>query len=71
MDIFYENLKRDIENFYNDPYQDDSLREVHLYLLHEHYSHSRFSGCENLEKERIKFLTELQRLVESQSIWYG
>ena len=71
MDIFYENLKRDIEKFYSDPFQDESLRELHLSLLHENYHLSRFHDAENLEKERVKFLTELQSLVERHSFWYG
>ena len=71
MDIFYENLKRDIEKFYSDPFQDESLRELHLSLLHENYQYSRFQNTENLEIERIKFLTELQLLVERHSLWYG
>ena len=71
MDIFYENLKRDIERFYNDPFQDESLRELHLTLLHENYQYSRFQNTECLELERVKFLTELQVLVEMQSVWYG
>ena len=71
MDIFYENLKRDIEKFYNDKYQEESLRELHLSLLHENYHRSRFQNSECLETERVKFLTELQYLVERHSIWYG
>ena len=71
VDIFYENLKRDIEKFYNDKYQEESLKELHLALLHENYQRSRFQNTENLEIERIKFLTELQLLVERHSLWYG
>jgi len=71
VDIFYENLKRDIEKFYNDKYQEESLRELHLSLLHENYQRSRFQNTECLETERVKFLTELQVLVEMQSVWYG
>ena len=70
MDIFYANLKRDIERFYDDPFQDESLRELHLSLLHENYQYSRFQNTENLKLERIKFLTELQKLVDTQSVWY-
>jgi len=71
VDIFYENLKRDIEKFYDDEFQEESLRELHLTLLHENYHLSRFQNTDCLEKERIKFLTELQVLVEMQSVWYG
>ena len=71
MDIFYENLRRDIEKFYDDPFQDESLRELHLSLLHDNYQYSRFQNAECLETERIEFLTELQRLVEAQSVFYG
>ena len=71
MDIFYKKLKTDIEKFYDDPYQEESLRQVHLSLLHENYSHSRFAKCENLEVERVKFLTELQELVDKHSEWYS
>jgi len=71
VDIFYANLKRDIERFYDDPFQDESLRELHLSLLHDNYQYSRFQDAECLETERVKFLTELQLLVERHSIWYG
>ena len=71
MDIFYENLKRDIDKFYDDPFQDESLKELHLSLLHENYQYSRFQNTECLETERVKFLTELQLLVERHSLWYG
>ena len=71
MDIFYENLKRDIEKFYDDKFQEESLRELHLTLLHENYQRSRFQDTENHETERVKFLTELQLIVERHSVWYG
>ena len=71
MDIFYENLKRDIDKFYDDPFQDESLKELHLSLLHENYQYSRFQNTKCLEIERVKFLTELQELVEAKSIFYG
>ena len=70
MDIFYENLKRDIEKFYDDKYQEQSLRELHLSLFHDNYNHSRFQNTECLETERVKFLTELQLIVERHSVWY-
>ena len=72
MDIFYEKLKKDISDFYDEFFcKEESLKEVHLYLLNEHYDKKRFQDCDNLELERIKFLTELQKLVETQSCWYG
>jgi len=71
VDIFYETMKRDIEKFYDDNFQEESLKELHLALLHENYQRSRFQNTECLETERVKFLTELQVLVEMQSVWYG
>jgi len=42
---------------------DEQVKIDHLKLLHDHYSPDRFRGCD-LKKERIKFLTELQGMMD-------
>jgi len=70
MDIFYENLKQSIIKFYNEFFCNErSTLQIHLDLLRSCYNEDRFKNCENLEKERIAFLTELQTIIEEKGFW--
>jgi hypothetical protein len=67
MDFLYRKLEQDIRNWYaeNQPNQ-DSVVEMHIKELHDYYDPARFCGVD-IEQERIKFLTELQGIVDIKS----
>jgi len=70
MDLFYNRLKRDIEDFYYNTFMEaDATQMHHLSLLKSQYDPTRFQNCANLNQERIVFLTELQGMVEGRSYW--
>jgi len=68
MDFLYRKFEQDIRNWYseNQPRQ-ETLVEMHIDELHNYYDPSRFRDCENIEAERIEFLTELQGIVDLKS----
>ena len=51
MDVFYENMRRTVEKFY-DTYHpgDQDFKEDHLDALQRLYSFERFASCDDLEK---------------------
>lgn len=66
-DIFLIILIRDISKWYDKWYMGNlhAMKSLHIEMLISHYDPKRFRECENLYKERIKFLAEVQKLVDT------
>lgn len=43
----------------------NSLKENHIQVLLTHYDKKRFTNCKNLYNERVKFLNEVQQIVDN------
>jgi len=66
MPLLLKRFKTDILNHYTTNEPHDDLRKMrHIMYLEHYYDHSRFQNCECLQAERVKFLTELQEMVDS------
>jgi len=66
MPLLLKRFKTDITNHYDQNQPLDELRKIrHLMYLEHYYDHSRFQDCECLQSERVKFLTELQEMVDN------
>ena len=42
----------------------NEMKEVHIKELLNHYDKERFEKCDNLYEERVKFLKEVQQIVD-------
>jgi len=66
MPLLFHRFKTDITKHYDQNQPLDELCKMrHLMYLEHYYDHSRFQNCECLQDERVKFLTELQEMVDS------
>ena len=65
IDFLYRRLKSDISIWY-DKNGDTEVKALHLHLLRKYYDPARFMG--NIRLEKIKFLTELQGIVDIRSL---
>ena len=66
MPLLLRRFKRDIEKYYDEFLPQMPLQKMrHLMYLERYYDHSRFVNLECLQAERVKFLTELQEMVDS------
>ena len=43
----------------------DSLKQDHILVLLTHYNKERFTNCKNLYNERVKFLDEIQQIIDT------
>ncbi len=66
IDFLYRRLRDDISRWY-DQNADSEAKALHLHLLRKYYDPARFVGDVGLE--RIKFLTELQGIVDTRSLY--
>ena len=65
MDILFEQMKKAVTAHYDKYFPPgSSYKKDHLDALHRMYSFERFDTCDDLEKERIAFLTEVH-----ESVW--
>jgi len=64
-DIFLIALIRDISMWYDKWYMGNliAMKELHIKTLLSYYDKDRFKKCNDLCKERISFLTEVQEIV--------
>ena len=65
-DFLYQRLKSDISRWY-DENSDGKAKALHLHLLRKYYDPTRF--VVDIGLERIKFLTELQGIVDTRSLY--
>ena len=65
-DLLYLRLRSDIAKWY-DSNGDGELKALHLHLLRKYYDPSRF--VDDIGLERIKFLTELQGIIDLRSLY--
>lgn len=66
-DIFYERMRRNIIQFYDENYcggllEIEATKQLHLTILDQEYDLNNFIHG-NLNKNRVKFLTNVQDLV--------
>ncbi len=66
IDFLYQRLWSDISRWY-DKYGDSEVKVMHLHLLRKYYDPARFAG--DIGIERLKFLTELQGIVDKRSLY--
>ncbi len=66
IDFLYRRLWSDIYRWY-DKYGDSEVKGLHLHLLRKYYDPARFAG--DIGIERVKFLTELQEIVDKRSLY--
>ena len=66
IDFLYRRLWSDIYRWY-DKYGDSEVKVLHLHLLRTYYDPARFAG--DIGIERLKFLTELQEIVDKRSLY--
>jgi len=43
----------------------DKIKKFHVQILLAHYDKERFVNCKDLYEERVKFLTEVQQIVDT------
>ncbi len=65
IDFLYQRLRSDISMWY-DENGDSEVKALHLHLLRKYYDPARFMG--DIGIERVKFLTELQGIVDIRSL---
>jgi hypothetical protein len=65
-DLLYLRLRRDISKWY-DTNGDSEAKALHLHLLRKNYDPARFVS--DIGLERVKFLTELQEIVDVRSLY--
>lgn len=67
-EIFLNNLLKSVGIFYDNSYHGCSIgkKNYHLRRILESYDRERFSRAENLYEERVKFLEEIQYLVDNE-----
>ncbi len=66
IDFLYRRLRSDISRWY-DKNGDFEAKALHLHLLRKYYDPARFVG--DIGIERVKFLTELQGIVDKRSLY--
>ncbi len=66
IDFLYQRLRSDISMWY-DENGDSEVKALHLHLLRKYYDPARFMG--DIGIERVKFLTELQGVVDIRSLY--
>ncbi len=66
IDFLYLRLRSDISIWY-DKNSDSEAKALHLHLLRKYYDPARFVG--DIGIERVKFLTELQGIVDTRSLY--
>lgn len=66
IDFLYQRLRSDISGWY-DKNGDSDAKALHLHLLRKYYDPARFGG--DIGLERVKFLTELQGLMDTRSFF--
>ena len=68
-DVFLITLVRDVSKWYDQWYKGNviAMKALHLGKLLENYDPDRFKNCDNLYKERITFLSEIQEIMEGQN----
>ena len=66
IDFLYRRLRSDISMWY-DKNGDSEVKALHLHLLGKYYDPVRFAG--DIGIERVKFLTELQGIVDKRSLY--
>ena len=79
-DVFLHRLIQMVYTWYNEWYAPEKMyhkhrpmvnasieaaKEEHIKELIKHYDKERFENCNNLYEERIKFLTEVQHIVDT------
>lgn len=69
-DIFFMSLTKAVSDWYDEHYFADKIevegkKAFHLQIMSDHYNHWRFIVCRNLNEERVKFLGEVQVLVDN------
>lgn len=79
-DVFLERLIEEVYKSYDEwympekayhkhrdmvSYELDELKREHIEILQLHYDKQRFINCKNLYEERIKFLNEVQKKVDT------
>jgi len=64
-DPFLISLIRSVSEWYDEWYNDNVIlmKELHIEMLVSHYDFNRFKKCNNLHKEKVKFLGEVQEIV--------
>ncbi len=67
-DIFLITLILDVSKWYDRWYAGNliAMKTLHLQLLLAHYEPKRFEECDNLYKERVQFLVEVQEIMDRQ-----
>lgn len=64
-DIFFIQLVRSVLKWYDENYMNkDNRKFIHIDTLKNHYVPERFRDTDHLGKERYKFLSEIQIIVE-------
>jgi len=66
IDLLYLRLRHDISKWY-DENGDSEAKAMHLHLLRKYYDPAKFMG--DIGLERVKFLTELQGIVDLRSLY--
>ena len=63
MDFILKKFLLDVRNWYEEHFDGFDLEEryeLHCKILISYYDSKRFTECQDLQKERIKFLNEVQ-----------
>ncbi len=58
------------EHYFANKFEIDRKKEFHIQTMKDNYNHWRFIVCKNLNEERIKFLTEMQEVVDNEYLKY-
>lgn len=65
VDIFFIQLIKSVAKWYDENYMNkDNRKLIHIDILRDHYVPERFRNADHLGKERHKFLSEIQIIVE-------
>ncbi len=69
-DLFLLRLINSVSEWYDEHYfagqiELEGKKAIHIQVMKDHYNHWRFIACKNLNKERIKFLEEVQEKVNN------
>jgi len=69
-EILLKSLIKSVGNFYDKYYHGQYIgrKNYHIRKLLENYDKKRFSRAENLYEERLKFLGEMQDLVDNEYV---
>ena len=69
-EILLKSLIKSVANFYEKYYlgQYVGKRNYHIRKVIENYDKERFSHAENLYEERLKFLEEMQNIVDNEYV---